>query len=140
MAALSSHFLEAILFLSLFLLAPRGQAQVYTTYNQYDPAAKNYQLDGLYCATYSAHQPLSWRSQYKWTAMDASLGMGPQMCGQCLEVVTNIATGAQIVVRVLDQSSNGGLDLETDAFNTIDTDGGGYASGHLYTSYTSFSC
>lgn len=45
--------------------------------------------------------------------------------------MTNEDTQDSIVVRIVDQCSNGGLDLETDAFNAIDSDGQGYNNGHL---------
>ncbi|CBI35211.3 unnamed protein product, partial [Vitis vinifera] len=51
-------------------------------------------------------------------------------CGRCLRV-TNTATGTQATVRIVDQCSNGGLDLDAGVFNQQDTNGVGYAQGHL---------
>ncbi|RVW38170.1 Pathogenesis-related protein PR-4B [Vitis vinifera] len=45
--------------------------------------------------------------------------------------VTNTATGTQATVRIVDQCSNGGLDLDAGVFNQLDTNGVGYAQGHL---------
>jgi hypothetical protein len=39
--------------------------------------------------------------------------------------VTNSATGARTVTRVVDQCDNGGLDHDISVFRQIDTDGGG---------------
>lgn len=54
--------------------------------------------------------------------------------------VTNQATGAQTTVRIIDQCSNGGLDLDQGVFNQLDTNGQGYAQGHLTVSYQFVSC
>jgi rare lipoprotein A (peptidoglycan hydrolase) len=54
--------------------------------------------------------------------------------------VTNTATGAQTIVRIVDQCSNGGLDLDVNVFNQIDTDGQGYQNGHLTVNYSFVSC
>eukprot|EP01018_Ginkgo_biloba_P031376 Gb_35484 [translate_table: standard] len=117
------------------------QSNTYTTYNDYSPASHNYALDGLYCATYDSNQPLEWRKQYLWTAFCGQAGgpMGPSLCGRCLQV-TNPATQQSVTVRILDQCSNGGLDLETDAFNAIDSNKAGYNAGHLSTTYTFVNC
>ncbi|KAL6276548.1 hypothetical protein ACE6H2_020149 [Prunus campanulata] len=44
-------------------------------------------------------------------------------------LVTNTGTGAQVTVRIVDQCSNGGLDLDVNVFNQIDIDGRGNAQG-----------
>jgi hypothetical protein len=55
--------------------------------------------------------------------------------------VTNSATGASITVRIVDQCSNGGLDLDYDtAFSKIDTNGDGVRDGHLTVSYQFVNC
>ncbi|KAI6692630.1 hypothetical protein NL676_020340 [Syzygium grande] len=54
--------------------------------------------------------------------------------------VTNTGTGAQATVRIIDQCSNGGLDLETGVFQMLDTDGSGYAQGHLIVDYQFITC
>lgn len=74
------------------LLDRRTQAQsvsgVRSTYNVYDPAGHDYELAGLYCATWDSDQSYAWRSEYKWTAYCAGGGpsMGQSLCGQCLQV------------------------------------------------------
>ncbi|CAI8602636.1 unnamed protein product [Vicia faba] len=80
-------------------------------------------------------KPLSWCSQYGWTAFCGPAGpTGRDSCGKCLSV-TNTATGAQVTVRIVDQCSNGGLDLDVNVFNQLDTNGAGYQAGHLTVNY-----
>lgn len=54
--------------------------------------------------------------------------------------VKNRRTGAETTARIVDQCSNGGLDLDVAVFNKIDTDGNGYAQGHLMVDYQFVSC
>jgi len=54
--------------------------------------------------------------------------------------VTNTATGAQATVRIVDQCANGGLDLDVNVFNQIDTNGQGYQQGHLTVNYVFVNC
>lgn len=54
--------------------------------------------------------------------------------------MTNTRTGAQTTARIVDQCSNGGLDLDVNVFRTIDTDGDGYAKGHLIVNYQFVDC
>ena len=54
--------------------------------------------------------------------------------------VTNTGTGANTIVRIVDQCSNGGLDLDVGVFNRIDTDGRGYHQGHLIVNYQFVDC
>lgn len=54
--------------------------------------------------------------------------------------VTNVRTGAQAKVRIVDQCSNGGLDLDEGVFKRLDTDGKGYAQGHLMVNYQFVNC
>ena len=56
------------------------------------------------------------------------------------EQVTNTATGAQQTVRIVDQCANGGLDLDVNVFRKLDTDGRGYAQGHLTVNYSFVNC
>lgn len=54
--------------------------------------------------------------------------------------LTNTATNAKVKVRIVDQCSNGGLDLDVEMFQKLDTDGQGYASGHLTVKYQFVKC
>ena len=54
--------------------------------------------------------------------------------------VTNTGTQAQATVRIVDQCSNGGLDLDEAVFKQIDTDGQGYARGNLNVNYEFVNC
>ncbi|KAK2352233.1 pathogenesis-related protein PR-4 [Trifolium repens] len=124
------------------MLVSAQSATVRATYNNYNPQNINwdYNTASVYCATWDAGQPLSWRSKYGWTAFCGPEGpTGEASCGLCLSV-TNTATGAQIIVRIVDQCSNGGLDMDVNAFNQIDTDGQGYQNGFLIVTYTFVDC
>ncbi|KAK6911379.1 Barwin domain [Dillenia turbinata] len=93
----------------------------------------NWDLNAVsaYCSTWDANKPLSWRSKYGWTAFCGPVGPhGQAACGKCLRV-TNTGTGSQAIVRIVDQCSNGGLDLDINVFKQLDTNGNGYAQGHL---------
>jgi hypothetical protein len=78
--------------LSLFcvlLLASAQSATVTATYNLYQPEQHNWDLlvESVFCATWDADQPLSWRSKYGWTAFCGPVGpQGPDSCGRCLKV------------------------------------------------------
>ncbi|XP_047331864.1 pathogenesis-related protein PR-4-like [Impatiens glandulifera] len=128
-------------FLVVFV-AGQSASDVVATYNLYNAAQIGWDLNtaSVYCATWDADMPLSWRSQYGWTAFCGPQGPhGEEACGQCLEV-TNEGTGAQVIVRIVDQCSNGGLDLDYDVFQELDTDGQGSAQGHLTVSYEFVGC
>ncbi|PIA45176.1 hypothetical protein AQUCO_01700609v1 [Aquilegia coerulea] len=115
---------------------------VRATYHIYNPAANGWDLNRVsaYCATWDANKPLAWRQQYGWTAFCGPVGpRGQASCGRCLRV-TNTYTGAQITVRIVDQCSNGGLDLEEGVFRQIDTNGRGIAQGHLIVNYQFVNC
>ncbi|KAL0005543.1 hypothetical protein SO802_013104 [Lithocarpus litseifolius] len=93
-----------------------------------------------YCSTWDADKPLAWRSKYGWTAFCGPVGpQGQAACGKCLQV-TNTGTGAQATVRIIDQCSNGGLDLDVGVFQKLDTDGKGNAQGHLIVNYQFVDC
>ncbi|GJN06627.1 hypothetical protein PR202_ga24377 [Eleusine coracana subsp. coracana] len=59
--------------------------------------------------------------------------------GELLQV-TNRGTGASTIARIVDQCSNGGLDLFETVFKIIDTDGQGYQIGHLNVDYEFVGC
>ena len=54
--------------------------------------------------------------------------------------VRNSATGAEAVVRIVDECHQGGLDLEEGVFASLDTDGQGNAQGHMITEYEFVDC
>ncbi|WP_375617411.1 hypothetical protein [Bartonella sp. AC330YNZD] len=136
--------LAAVLLCAAAAMATAQQASgVRATYNFYNPQQNNWDLNAVsaYCATWDASKPLSWRMKYGWTAFCGPAGpTGQAACGQCL-LVTNTATGASITVRIVDQCSNGSLDLDYDtAFKPIDTNGQGYQMGHLNVDYQFVAC
>ncbi|KAL9379181.1 hypothetical protein Peur_027663 [Populus x canadensis] len=117
-------------------------SNVRATYHLYNPQDHGWDLNAVsaYCSTWDASKPYSWRSKYGWTAFCGPAGpRGQASCGKCLRV-TNTRTGAQTTVRIVDQCSNGGLDLDVNVFRTIDTDGDGYAKGHLIVNYQFVNC
>ncbi|XP_060667697.1 pathogenesis-related protein PR-4-like [Ziziphus jujuba] len=116
--------------------------RVRATYHLYNPENIGYDLSeaNAFCATWDADKPLEWRCKYGWTAFCGPAGpRGQAACGKCLRV-TNTATGARATVRIVDQCNNGGLDLDVNVFNEIDTDGRGQDQGHLMVSYRFVSC
>ncbi|KAK7269198.1 hypothetical protein RIF29_21916 [Crotalaria pallida] len=132
--------------LSLLYLVAWASSQsannVFSTYHLYEAEKHNYDLLAVsaFCATWDANQPLSWRSKYGWTAFCGPIGPhGEAACGKCLRV-TNTRTGGQQTVRIVDQCSNGGLDLDVGVFQNLDSDGNGYAQGHLIVDYNFVDC
>ncbi|KAK8329001.1 hypothetical protein V6Z11_A11G289200 [Gossypium hirsutum] len=117
-------------------------SNVRATYHYYNPAQNGWNLNAVsaYCSTWDANKPLAWRQKYGWTAFCGPVGpRGQASCGRCLRV-TNRATRAQVTVRIVDQCSNGGLDLDVALFQQIDTDGRGHAQGHLMVDYQFVAC
>ncbi|CAN1233546.1 Wound-induced protein WIN2 [Linum perenne] len=129
MERLSVGLLFSIL-LSLLAAIASGQSasNVRSTYHLYNPQQNGWNLNAVsaYCSTWDANKPLAWRQKYGWTAF----------CGP----VTNRATRAEATVRIVDQCSNGGLDLDVNVFNRIDTDGRGNRQGHLMVDYQFVNC
>ncbi|XP_057960373.1 pathogenesis-related protein PR-4-like [Malania oleifera] len=120
----------------------QSASNVRATYHFYNPAQNGWDLNAVsaYCATWDASKPLAWRQKYGWTAFCGPVGpRGQDSCGKCLRV-TNTGTGAQATVRIVDQCSNGGLDLDEGVFRQIDTNGNGYAQGHLIVNYEFVNC
>nr|GMC91052.1 pathogenesis-related protein PR-4 [Ipomoea batatas] len=142
--------------------AAQSATNVRATYNIYNPQNINwdYYRASVFCATWDGNKPLEWRRKYGWTAFCGPVGpRGQDSCGRCLKAlgplvvdsgltrsssltvrVTNTATRAQVTVRIVDQCANGGLDLDVNVFNQLDTDGQGYARGHLIVNYDFVNC
>ncbi|XP_043705152.1 barwin-like [Telopea speciosissima] len=135
---LYNHLLCIVFLLNLTASSIAQRASnVKATYHYYNAKQNGYDLNAVsaYCSTWDANKPLSWRSQYGWTAFCGTSGpTGQAACGKCLKV-TNAKTGAQQTVRIVDQCSNGGLDLDWSVFQELDTDGNGYNTGHLIVNY-----
>ncbi|XP_073013071.1 pathogenesis-related protein PR-4 [Typha latifolia] len=125
-----------------YVASAQKASGVRATYHYYYPAANNWDLTAVsaFCSTWDAGKPLAWRKKYGWTAFCGPVGpRGRDSCGKCLQV-RNTATGAQATVRIVDQCGNGGLDLDQGVFSKIDTDGSGYAKGHLIVNYQFVNC
>ncbi|MED6174213.1 MAP kinase kinase kinase Win1 [Stylosanthes scabra] len=120
----------------------QSATNVYASFNLYLPEQHNWDLmaESVYCATWYADKPLSWRSRYGWTAFCGPAGAhGEPSCGRCLRV-TNTRTGAVQIARIVDECNNGGLDLDVNVFQSLDTDGNGNAQGHLMVNYDFVDC
>ncbi|KAA0063601.1 pathogenesis-related protein PR-4-like [Cucumis melo var. makuwa] len=122
----------------------KGQSasNVIATYNFYNPQTIgwNYMTASVFCATWDANKPLNWRKHYGWTAFCGPVGpTGRDSCGRCLRV-RNTETGDEETVRIVDQCSNGGLDLDYDVFKKLDSNGNGFARGHLIVDYHFVNC
>ncbi|CAO2146814.1 unnamed protein product [Urochloa humidicola] len=136
--------LMAVLLCVAAAIAAAQQASgVRATYNFYRPQNINWDLNAasVFCATWDAGKSLEWRSKYGWTAFCGPVGpTGQASCGQCL-LVTNSATGESTTVRIVDQCSNGGLDMDYDtAYSKIDSNMQGVNDGHLTVSYQFVDC
>ncbi|NP_001234083.1 pathogenesis-related protein P2 precursor [Solanum lycopersicum] len=122
--------------------AAQSATNVRATYHLYNPQNINWDLRtaSVYCATWDADKPLEWRRRYGWTAFCGPAGpTGQASCGRCLRV-TNTGTGTQETVRIVDQCRNGGLDLDVNVFNRLDTNGLGYQRGNLNVNYEFVNC
>ncbi|OAY44246.1 pathogenesis-related protein PR-4 [Manihot esculenta] len=120
----------------------QSASNVRATYHVYNPQQNNWDLTAVsaFCATWDASKPLEWRRKYGWTAFCGPAGpQGQAACGKCLSV-TNTGTGDRVTVRIVDQCSNGGLDLEEGVFRQIDSNGQGIARGHLIVNYQFVDC
>ncbi|XP_010027183.2 pathogenesis-related protein PR-4 [Eucalyptus grandis] len=138
-------------FISIFMIVlvsvkaaalAQSASNVLATYNDYNPEQNHWDLNAVhaFCSTWDASMPLAWREEYGWTAFCGPVGPhGEASCGQCLSV-TNTRTGAQATVRIIDQCSNGGLDLDAGVFQALDTDGSGNAQDHLIVDYQFVTC
>ncbi|KAH9699189.1 Barwin domain-containing protein [Citrus sinensis] len=99
----------------------KSASNVRATSHSYNPEQHGWDLNavGAYCSTRDANKPLAWRRKYGWTAFCGPVGpRGQAACGKCLRV-TNRGTGAQVTVRIVDQCSNGGLDLDAGVFRQL---------------------
>ncbi|KDP45697.1 hypothetical protein JCGZ_17304 [Jatropha curcas] len=98
-------------------------------------------IAGCFLFYLGAGKPLAWRQKYGWTAFCGPVGpQGQAACGKCLRV-TNTRTGAQVTARIVDQCSNGGLDLDYEGvFRRLDTDGNGFNHQGLIVNYNFVDC
>lgn len=135
-------FLGFLFFCVLGGASAQSASNVRATYHLYNPQQNGWNLNAVsaYCATWDANKPLEWRRKYGWTAFCGPVGpRGQAACGRCLRV-TNTRTRAQETVRIVDQCSNGGLDLDVNVFRRLDTDGNGNARGNMIVNYQFVNC
>ncbi|XP_030521104.1 barwin-like [Rhodamnia argentea] len=135
--------LALLLCLAISVADAQSGINVRATYHYYNPAQNGWNLNAVsaYCSTWDANKPLAWRQKYGWIAFCAPAGPhGQQACGKCLRI-TNTRTKAQVTARIVDQCSNGGLDLDYNTvFHPLDTDGQGYKQGYLTVNYETVNC
>ncbi|KAL1820573.1 hypothetical protein ACET3Z_015442 [Daucus carota] len=137
-----SYFAVFLVICLVAKAAAQQASNVRATYHLYEPEkiGWNYLTASVYCATWDADKPLAFRQKYGWTAFCGPVGpRGQESCGKCLRV-TNTRTNAQQVVRIVDQCSNGGLDLDIGVFRQLDTDGLGNQQGFLTVNYEFVNC
>ncbi|XWS64708.1 hypothetical protein CRYUN_Cryun05aG0026600 [Craigia yunnanensis] len=99
--------------------AAQSASDVTAYWTDYKVTKTNWDLNAahVFCASVDGDKPLDWRSKYGWTGYCGTVGpQGEEACGKCLS-----------------------LDLET-AFKPIDTDGKGFAQGHLVVDYKFVDC
>lgn len=80
---------SCVIVLLVTSLAAAQKATVRTTYHIYEPRkiGWDYMTAGVYCATWDANKPLSWRKKYGWTSFCGPAGPhGRASCGRCLKV------------------------------------------------------
>ncbi|WOG97556.1 hypothetical protein DCAR_0416897 [Daucus carota subsp. sativus] len=137
-----SYFAVFLVICLVAKAAAQQASNVRATYHLYEPEkiGWNYLTASVYCATWDADKPLAFRQKYGWTAFCGPVGpRGQESCGKCLRV-TNTRTNAQQIVRIVDQCSNGGLDLDIGVFRQLDTDGLGNQQGFLTVNYEFVNC
>ncbi|CAN6372665.1 unnamed protein product [Urochloa humidicola] len=140
---------QTTLVVAVLLCTMLGMASAWSTtnvqakYTRYNPKENGWDLRwvNVYCARWDAEKPLSWRQQYGWAAYCEPWGSGSHSyCGQCMKV-TNRATGAWILARIVDKCTAGGLELDYETvFKKIDKDGQGSKKGYLKVDYKFVSC
>ncbi|XP_068635864.1 pathogenesis-related protein PR-4-like [Aristolochia californica] len=131
-----------VLCIAVATIDAQRASNVRATSHNYNPEQNRWDLNAVsaYCSTWDANKPLEWRRKYGWTAFCHPAGpSGQAACGRCLKV-TNSATGTQATVRIVDQCSNMGLELDQGVFNQLDTNGNGNFNGYLTVSYEFVNC
>ncbi|KAK8502383.1 hypothetical protein V6N11_047971 [Hibiscus sabdariffa] len=121
-----------------------GETDVIAYWSDYGPLKNNWSYSDAHvaCAGYDGGKPLEWRQRYGWTGYCGNV-LGPALkdkCGKCLKV-TNTRTEDEEIVRIVDSCGAGALELDLNtAFKPIDSDGKGYAAGHLTVDYQVVDC
>lgn len=84
-----SYFAVFVLICFVAKAAAQEASNVRATYNLYEPQkiGWDYNTASVYCATWDANKPLSYRQKYGWTAFCGPVGpRGRESCGKCLRV------------------------------------------------------
>lgn len=135
--------LTALLLVSLAVgrVSSQSLGTVYVTAQDYSSEHQAGNIQGLYCDQPGNDNPYPTCESNYWVAYSVSLNppMSESLCGQCLQI-TNNDGGKSVKACILDQKQATGLDLDEGGFTALDTDGQGYASGHLYCTVDFVSC
>ncbi|KAK8502384.1 hypothetical protein V6N12_046170 [Hibiscus sabdariffa] len=121
-----------------------GETDVTAYWVDYAPEKKNWSYSAAHvaCNALDGGKPLEWRKRYGWAGYCGNV-LGPELkdkCGKCLKV-TNTRTEDEEIVRIVDSCGSDALELDlTTAFKPIDSDGKGYAAGHLTVDYQVVDC
>ncbi|CAO2149454.1 unnamed protein product [Urochloa humidicola] len=124
---------------------PWPTSNVKAEYTWYSPMDIGWDLRNVntYCTRWDADTPLWWRQQFGWAALCEpwdSISGARGYCGSCIKV-TNRATGAWIMARIVGKCSGSGLQLDYwSVFTKIDTDGKGFENGYLKVDYKWVPC
>ncbi|CAI0410257.1 unnamed protein product [Linum tenue] len=100
----------------------------------------------LSCARSLSRMSLASRYKYPFAALRvprAQNNITAAHCGRCLKVTNLGRVGglhSQVKVRIVDEPSNEGLELDPNTFKQLDTDGYGFTKGHLLVKYQFESC
>ncbi|KAJ0079590.1 hypothetical protein Patl1_23284 [Pistacia atlantica] len=127
-----------------FLPIPRNESasNVTATLRAFNAEQNGWNLTAAnaYCSPWNGNNSVEWRRKYGWAAFCGPVGpRGQAACGKCLRI-TRTGTTGEATVRIVDECSNGGLQLDDAAFQQLDTDGNGQAKGHLSVNYQFVNC
>ncbi|KEH27015.1 Chitinase / Hevein / PR-4 / Wheatwin2 [Medicago truncatula] len=133
---------KVLIFCVLALASAQSANNVKATYQSYNPHKIKWNLNtsGVFCAAQDGNKSLSWRSEFGWAAF-CGHAVGKGVCGKCLNV-TNKENGIIVskIVRIVDTCTNGGLKLDIDVFQKLDSFGTGNAQGYLMVDYEFVDC
>ncbi|GMI65211.1 HEVEIN-LIKE, pathogenesis-related 4 [Hibiscus trionum] len=119
-----------------------GESNVKAYLKDFQPNQNNWNYPSYAaCIDLDGDKPLEWRKRYGWTGFCGKAGpRGRNACGCCIKV-TNSATKASEIVRVIHTCGSGALELDREtAFTPIDTTGEGNDADYLTVDYEFVEC
>ncbi|KEH27022.1 Chitinase / Hevein / PR-4 / Wheatwin2 [Medicago truncatula] len=138
--------LDLVLIFCVLALASAQSARfVEAKYRSFN--SSNLNTSGVLCAAQDGNKSFSWPSKYGLTAFCGPVGpVGKAACGKCLDVSYDnpspkiFLTELVERVRIVDNCSSGGLELDIDVFKRFDTSGYGMSQGYLVVDYEFVDC